>query len=178
MSITIKRARGTVEFCVDLAKQVEWEAATDALKTAQVNPADRMVDTEATAAAKVVAETETAMADTILIFELEALPRKKWQEFEAAHPPREGVKEDENFSVNVSTFFDAVLPPMIFAVRSKSKNKPFDFDPATEWLPLADEMTEGQHNEFALKALRLNRGSTGVPFSRAASLLMAASGKS
>ena len=102
------------------------------------------------------------------------MPRKKWQEFEAASPEREGMKEDAQWGVNVSTFFDAVLPPMIFAVQSKATGKPVDFDPAVEWLPLADEMTVGQFNEFALKALRLSRGNTGVPFSPAASLLTAA----
>lgn len=183
MAITVNRAKGTVEFCQDLNLQAEWEAATSALAEAQKNPSDLMVNVELTEAAAKVRDIEQKMNDSVLVFELQASSRKVWQELEAAHPPREGVKEDEAFSLNVSTFFDAVLSqgephPAIVQVTEKTTGKVVGFDPATEWRALADEMTDGQYSEFAVRCLGLNRGSTKAPFSLTASRVTATSNKS
>lgn len=48
------------------------------------------------------------------------------------------------------------------------------FDVASGWPVLADEMTDGQFNEFALKVLTLNRSATDVPASGAETFLGAA----
>lgn len=178
MTITIKRPRSTVEFCTDLGLQADWEAANAALSAAKATPSGMMNDNTVKEAAAAVIALEQAMKDQVLLFDLQALPRKKWQEAEAAHPERDGVKADEVYSVHVATFFDAVIPDSIYAVRDKTTNQPVDFDPHAEWSALADEMTEGQYNTFALKVLRLNRGDAGVPFSQAASKLTGSSAKS
>lgn len=182
MSIKIKRQRGTVEFCEDMSKQADWERATEELRLAQEKPSVTLNNPDLQAKAKAVTDTEVAMAENLLVFELEALSRKKWQEFEASHPPRPGSDEDEVLRVNVSSFFDAVLMftdtdsaekhPTIVKVTRKRSGRAVPFDPAVDWLPLADEMTDGQWQQFCFKLILLNRGNAGVPFSRAASQLM------
>jgi hypothetical protein len=178
MPIIIKRPRSQVELCVDLSLQSAWENAAEALKKAQSQPNQMLNNAVLTEAAKAVTDLEDEMAASTLVFELQAVTRKAWQEYEAAHPPREGHKDDETFSVNCSTFFDAVAPVMITGVREKVSGEVFAFDPATEWSDLANEMTEAQYNVFALKILNMNRGTTDVPFSPAASRVTAASDES
>lgn len=188
MSIKIKRQRGYVEFCEDMSLQAAWEHANAELQEAQQKPQRTMNNPDLKAKAQAVVDAENAMADSVLVFELEALSRKKWQEFEAANPPRPGNSEDETLRFDQSKFFDAVFTfvdagspephPTIVSVKRKKDGEPVEFNPATDWVSLADEMTDGQFNEFALKAILLNRGNAGVPFSRAASQLMERSGKS
>src|SRR5690606_31063341 len=107
-------------------------------------------------------------------------PRKQWQETVAAHPPRDDNDSDQSMGVNISTFFDALLstPGTIVSVNEKASGKVVDFDPATDWQQLADDMTDGQYGEFATKVFELNRQSVARPFSVAASRATAASEKS
>lgn len=182
MAITVNRAKGTVEFCQDLNLQAEWEAATSALEDAKKNPSELMVNVPLTEAAARVREIEQKMNDSVLVFELQASSRKVWQELETAHPPREGVKDDEAFSVNIASFFDAVLSqgaphPAIVQVTEKSTGNVVEFDPVTEWVPLANEMTDGQFSDFAIRVLGLNRNTTKSPFSLTASKVTAISNK-
>ena len=174
MAITVKRAETTVEFCSDLSLQSEWEAASGEFADARRNPSGRMADPEVRAAAEKVRELEDAMEAAILVFKVRALPRKRWQELIAAHPKRDDSEQDETYGVNVSTFFDAVAsePGSIYAVNFKATDEVVDFDPSQEWSALADDMTDGQYNDFVEAFLKVNRLSTTRPFSRAASLAM------
>lgn len=178
MPITVKRARTSVEFCEDLSLQAEWETATEQLREAQNNPSKMLNDGELAEAAQKVRDIEKVMDGAVLLFELEALPRKTWQELEATYPPREDVEEDKAFDVDVSRFFDAALKISIVGVTRKVDGTPVEFSPITEWDALADEMTDGQYSNFGLKVLGLNRGVRGVPFSQAASRLIKTSDKS
>ncbi len=174
MAITIKRAEGVIEFCTDLALRGEWEQAEEALREARANPSERLVDTALTEAAEQVQELEKQMVDSTLVFRIRAVPRKVWQEAVAAHPPRDDNDADAAMGTDVSKFFDALLsmPGTIISVNEKATGKPVDFDPATDWVELADDMTDGQYSEFAQKIFELNRGVVARPTSRAASLVM------
>lgn len=178
MSITIKRAEGVVEFCTDLALRGEWEQAVDALNEARNTLSERWIDGAEKEAAEAVQALEKQMAESTLSFRICAVPRKVWQETVAAHPPREDNAADEAMGTNVATFFDALLsmPGTIISVNEAS-GKVVDFDPVTDWKPLADEMTDGQYSEFAQKVFELNRGVVARPTSRAASLVMRGSGQ-
>lgn len=171
MTITVKRAEGYIDFCSDLGLRAEWEQAQDTLKKAQSNPSDMLVDTAVQDAALVVKGLEAQMSASILVFRVTGLPRRKWQELGVEHGPRDGNERDKVLGVNTDTFFDAVAQQSILAVTEETKDgKIVDFDPAVEWIPLADDMTSGQYNEFVEKFLELNRGATSVPFSRLASV--------
>lgn len=169
MTLTITRAETTVDVCTDLALKAQHEQLERALLEAR-----RDQKTMASAAvrelAEKVRELEHKMAEQTVVFTLRAMPHKKWAEYEEAHPPREGVEEDKAYSINVSTFFDAVVPASIVAVTRKSDGEPVPFEPATDWPALADEISNAQYNAFALTVLQVNRGVTGAPFSQAASL--------
>lgn len=173
MAITIKRAEGIVEFCTDLALRGEWEQAQEELLTHQSKPSERLVDKEGQRLAACVVDLENRMAAAQLVFRLGAVGRKQWQETVAAHPPREDSEADAAMGTNVSTFFDALLstPGTIISVNEKVSGKVVDFDPIIDWMPLADEMTDGQYSEFAQKVFELNRGVVARPTSRAASKL-------
>lgn len=188
MAITVNRARGFVDFCTDLALQTQWETANEALVKSRQAGGDMLVDGASAEAAAVVQDLEARMTGSVLRFELEALRRKHWQELGIRHPAREGVPNDARLGIDTSVFFDAVAagvdddelktPPSIIAVTKKDTGEVVDFDPATEWVPLADDMTDGQYNAFVEKILELNRGAVSkVPFSRLASVVTQGSAK-
>lgn len=180
MAITVKRNQGFVEFCADLSLRAEWETATADLAKARQNPSGQMIDTAITDGAARVKDLEAQMEDSIYVFQICGLPRRRWDDIGADHTPREGNGNDARLGVNVGTYFDAVAmePGCIIAVTTKKDGKPFDFDPKTDWMPLADEMTNGQYNEFVEKFIELNRGATNVPFSKLASVVTRASEQS
>jgi hypothetical protein len=188
MAIKVNRARGYVDFCTDLGLRTQWETAQEALLEARKAGGDMLVDAASTDAATAVQALEKKMQGAILRFELEALPRKHWQELGIRHPAREGVAADARMNVDTSIFFDSVVMGVdeddlktassIIGVTKLSTNKVVDFDPKTEWVPLADDMSDGQYNEFVEKLLELNRGTgSNVPFSRLASVVTQGSAK-
>lgn len=170
MSITITRPTQRIEFCTDLGLKAEHEAAVaalaDASKAAEQSAMENS-SAEKVAAAERVAELEARMREHTIVFTLSAWPRKRWVEFEETHPPREGRDDDKNFTINVDSL-DEVIAGAIVSVKTND-GRDVPLNPATDWPTLADEMTSGQWNEFALAVLRLNRGVTAAPFSSAAS---------
>lgn len=168
MSITLKRATRSVDLCTDMSLVADHERAVEALDRAQKDAADRE-NTGVPAAARAVEAIEDAMRAATLEFTLQAVPRKAFQEFVAEHPAHEGDKIDEAYGLAISEL-DVLIAQCIVGVREKDGG-PVDFDPASEWSALADEMTDGQWQEFALAAINIQRGgSTTIPFSKAASL--------
>jgi hypothetical protein len=178
MAIKVNRAQGFVDFCTDLALRAEWETANEALVLSRQAGGDMLVDAASAEAAALVQDLEKRMQDAILRFKIQAISRKHWQELGIEHGPREGNAADARLNVDTSTFFDVVAQESIIAVNEKTTGKVVDFDPKAEWVPLADEMTDGQYNEFVEKFLELNRGSgSNVPFSRLASVVTQGSEK-
>lgn len=171
--LAIKRPEKTIEFCTDLALQAEWEAAgrelADVAKRAA--PDARMTgDSKAVRDLKKrIQELETTMLSSLVVFTLRALPRKRFVELEEAHPPREGDAADQHYGVNMATFIDAVMvePGTLVSVADKTSGDTVDFT-AKDWPALADDMSSGQWQEFALPLLRLNRGTVTPGFNRAA----------
>lgn len=171
MSISVKRAEGYVDFCEDLSLRAEWEEACDLLDVAKKRPGSDRLAGNITQLAANVREIEAAMEATIVRIKIRALGKTHWKRLGAEHPPRDDSDQDAAYGVDVSTFFDAVARESIFAAVEKVSGEVRDFDPKNEWDSLADEMTDGQYNEFVQKFLELNRGATSPGFSRAASLL-------
>lgn len=171
MGISVKRAEGYVDFCEDLSLRAEWEEACDELDQARKRVGTGRMADGAQAEAQAVRAIEDAMQASIVRIKMRALGRKRYQEIGAEHPAREDNEQDGAYGVNVSTFFDAVAKESIFAAVEKVSGAVRDFDPKSEWVPLADEMTDGQYGEFVQKILELNRGVTMPGFSRAASVL-------
>lgn len=173
-SVIVKRPEKGVEFCTDLGLQAEWESASaDLARAVKESGADARETGEPKRVRdlkKRVRDLETAMLDSVVVFTLRALPRKRWAELEAAHPPREGHEDDKQYGVNVGTFIDAVMvePGALVSVTSKVTGDPIDFTAASDWGPLADEMSNAQWEQFAVPVLLVNRGTVTPGFNRAA----------
>lgn len=170
MSITLTRATKVVPLCVNLDLKGEHDRAVQALADAK-NEAARDARENSTLvrdAAQAVVDLEQQMRDHTLLFTLQARPRKEWAEFVAGHPPRPGNEYDKSLDLDVSAL-DEVIQQSIIKVESRA-GESLAFDGPAEWQRLADDMSDGQWTEFALAILAVNRGSTRVPFSPAASL--------
>jgi hypothetical protein len=176
MAITVTRVQGYVDFCPNLGLRLEWETAQDELLESRQKGGDMLVDAASDVIAKKVQKLEQQMQAAMLRFRFEALERKRWNELGTEHPPRDGNVNDAALGVNSDTFYDAVAIESLMAVNKKETKKVVDFDPAEEWVPLANAMTNGQYGEFVEKFLELNRGKgSKVPFSRLASVVTQAS---
>lgn len=171
MGITITRPTQRIEFCTNLDLKAEHEAAVaalaDATKAAEKSGMENSGGGKL-AAAERVTELEARMREHTIVFTLSAWPRKRWVEFEESHPAREGRDDDKNLSIDVSAL-DEVIAGSITAVKTPEGDD-VPLDAKAEWPALAEEMTSGQWNDFALAVLRLNRGGvTAAPFSPLAS---------
>lgn len=172
MSIVAKRPTQRIEFVTDLDMKAEHEAAVAHLAAVQKQASydARETGSEAvTEAAAAVQELERHMREHTVVFTLEAWPRKRWVEHEETHPPREGREDDKNLGIDVASL-DEVLAGSIKSVTNLD-GEPVEFNGPTEWAQLAENMTSGQWQEFALAVLRLNRGVTAAPFSPLASVV-------
>lgn len=174
MPIPVKRARRTVKFCADLSTQAEYDRATAALAEAQRADGQMLNSSHATReAADEVRALEERMTAATIDFEVEAQRRDVWQAFEAAHPPRKDNELDEAAGMDVSAL-DEIIAKSIVTITDR-QGDPVDFDPTTEWSGLADEMTDGQWQDFAAAVLQVNRGVKAAPFSQVASRVIRAS---
>lgn len=162
----------TVPLCTDLALVAEHEGYVRELAKAEREPVkdDRENDPKSALVQK-IRDLETQMESSTLTFTLQALPRKVFAEIEARYPVRKDNPDDERFNINMKKVPDAVLantaPPSILSVVDAAGEK-VDFTGA-DWNAEADSLSDGQWTVFALAVLALNRGTTAVPFSRAAS---------
>ena len=171
--LAIKRPEKTIEFCTDLALQAQWEeAGRELADTAKRSAPDARLTGESKAVRdlkKRIQDLEKAMLESVVVFTVRALPKKRFVELEAAHAPRDDNEADKHYGVNIATFIDAVMtePGTLVSVTYKATGDRVDFE-SRDWPALADEMTTGQWQEFAIPVLVLNRGTVTPGFNRAA----------
>jgi hypothetical protein len=119
--------------------------------------------------ARQIEEVRQEMEEHSIIFRLRALPRPKWKEFIAEHPPRkneDGSVDDRDrfIGVNVETLFPSLI-------RISTVEPELDDE---DWELLLDEaLTDRQFDTLADAAWGLNRKEINIPFSRAASKILA-----
>jgi len=167
MAITIKRARRAVQLCTDLALYAEYDRAVAALEDAQKRDGQTVTPSEGTrAAADAVQDLEARMHAATLTFELEARRRDAWEAFEAAHPARPGNETDATYTIDLSSLDEIISASIVSVTDSDGESVGFD---AAEWPALADEISQGQWQAFALAVLQVNRGVKAAPFSQSAS---------
>lgn len=158
---TIKRPRRIVPFHPDLAVAVQLEAAQDLLAQARKKYRNSENSPAVRKAAKKVADLEEVAASTVLEVELEALPRKRWAELEASHPPRTGDSRsiDKTLRINWDSFVAEAWPLCVAQVRRRDSGEVIDV-PAAEWGPVLEEISDGTYQVFGMALLELNRGSS------------------
>jgi len=180
LDLTIKRPTKGVELCLDLSTRIEWEKLEVELKEARQEPGGdkRLAGGPVQSLAKQIEGLEAAMAESTVTFTLTALKRRDWDKHKADHPPRKGVKSDDQMGVNEETFYDAVMADSVLSVDGPDGDQ-VEWD-HEQWGPLADEMTNAQYADFKLAILQLNVGEAAarLPKSLSASLVMARSDES
>lgn len=168
MSLTVTRPTRTVEFCTNLDLQAAHEDALRVMVDAERE--QRMDPRESSTAVRDAAEKVTALEEQMrahtVVFTLQAWPRKRWAEFEETHPPRKDDETDRTLGIDVSALDEAIAGAIVSVKSLDGKDVAFD---AADWPALADEMTSGQWQDFALAVLNANRGVKAAPFSVAAS---------
>ena len=172
MAITIKRPTKTVDLCTDLELVAEHERLSEqALESRKHGVQDDRITGDPTAAR--ILELEKLMQDSVLVFTLQALPTKKWEELKAAHPARDGDETDAMFGVNVSTFVDVAMPDSVLSVVQKTTGDAVEWG---TWDALEGQLSNGQWQVFAVRLMEANNTRGAVPFSRAVSRMTPTSG--
>lgn len=81
--------------------------------------------------------------------DLQALPRRRWKDLVAEHPPRDGNLTDAKAGVNEATFSEAIVPLSI--------TKP-TFSSDTAKAAFVDSLEDARFEKLYLAAFHLNRG--------------------
>jgi hypothetical protein len=114
------------------------ENARDAIGVALLDIKDR------------IEEQKAIIASGVVRVVIKGLTRGEFRRLLTAHPPREGDALDAQLGYNSDTFGDALISACI--VRTEN----LDGDPVpNDWPAWADEMTNGQWEEFFTACLRL-----------------------
>lgn len=151
-----------IQVCLRGDLLAEYDAAAAAL-----DEAERMARIEASldsggpkiAAAERVAAVRERLLAASVTFRLRAVPRSRWTQLYAEHPPRDGDAIDAATGFNRETFFDALtLESVIDPVMA-----------AEQWQALADRLSSAQYDALTTAAWEVNRSGVDVPFSLAAS---------
>lgn len=104
------------------------------------------------------------MAAASVEFRLRALPRRRWNQLLLDHPPRVDSDTDKAVGINEATFYDALIAESIVDPS---------LSPGELTRLLDDVLTSAQYDEISRAAWTLNRKGVDVPFSRAASRILA-----
>jgi hypothetical protein len=175
MALTIKRPETRVAFCLDGNLKAEHEAAEAEFNAARSRSlADARLNDPAKDLAKKITDIEEAMKAASVEFVIRGMKRADWNDLVADHAPREGNALDKSYGFNVESLMTVAIPKGIAGVENLS-GEPLDFDAATEWEALADDMTDSQYEDFILATLRVNKGRNEVPFSLSAFRMIQAS---
>ncbi|MCX8455358.1 hypothetical protein [Paenarthrobacter ureafaciens] len=169
MSLTIKRPETRVPVCLDGDLVAAHEAAEAEFVAARARSLgdDRLNGGPLKALAQRVADVEAEMKAATVDFLVRGLKRSAWNDLVAAHPPREGNALDKSYGFNLESLMVEAIPACIASVENR-ESEALPFDPAKDWDPLADDMTDSQYEDFVMAVLRVNKGRNEVPFSLSA----------
>jgi len=149
----------TIPVCLAADLVAEWEELDRGRR--ETSRTDSLADP----ASAIIAEMEKLRAEmeaATVTFRLRALPRRRWRELFAAHPPRknpDGSTFQRDFlGVNYEAFFDALLKEVIVEPQ---------LDDETLDLLLSEKLTDRQWEQLTDVAWNLNRGTVDIPFSQA-----------
>lgn len=144
MSITIKRARRVVRLVADLGLAAEHELADTELQRVQTEAlTDPMENGAVPAALARVKDAEARMDAATVLVTVEALPHKRWAEWVAEHPPRDGDTNDQAAGFDVAAAGEIIAASIVAA--TDTSGHPVEFD----WANVADDLALGQWFDFA-----------------------------
>lgn len=169
-------AERTVPICLDGALVAEIEAAERDLERLTKRPSVDSLEGggDLRQAAERVEQLREQMADSTVEFRLRAIPGNRWQAFLELYPPRRDednnvVLRDRAIGVNVDDFFPALVRRCLVSPELDDE----------DWTTLfgSDDvdgaLTDRQCDQLFDAAWALNRKEVDVPFSLAASRILA-----
>ena len=174
---TVKLARKTVELYPDMQVSDEVDTALDAVEEARKAveppgdaPAQPIASKSRSAAKKALADAETTLKEvqeraksSVLEVIIDQMPKKEWREFETAHPPREGDKVDETYTINWDAFVGAYLEQKPPQVRWQASGEPVEVIPS-EWPAWIETIGDPEYTKLAFAIVGLNRKAAARPF--------------
>lgn len=121
------------------------------------------------------AEYDTAFdAGAEVVLRLMALPRRAWSDLKEEHPPRvkdgDTHPDDDDFGVNVRTFFDAVMPQTVVEDSNPALEPRPVFTPVS-CATFCDNLSHAEWTALTQAVWVLNERGVGVPKSSMVTLL-------
>ncbi|MEV8180333.1 hypothetical protein [Specibacter sp. NPDC078692] len=177
MALKLKRPQKNVDLCLDGTLRSAWQEADArlALLRKQRFGDDRLNSPVKALAQEVIDLQEQMKAETVT-FTIQGLPRTEWADLITENPERDDTPTDKSYGFNATAVAGKSIPASI--VSATQNGEPVEFNAATDWDALADEMTDQQYEEFFIAVLNVNRGRLDIPFSTNASLEMRPSAES
>jgi hypothetical protein len=159
-----KLPKQSVPMCLRGDLVAAWQDFERRFKQANTADEDSLASAtsaEAVDLARQMSDLQEQMRASTRVFQLQGLPRSEWRELLKAHPAR----DEDQTDFNAETFPVAalaacsVVPKMTLAQAEK----------------LVDMLTDGQWNVLFSHVWMLNAGQVEIPFSLAASAILAVS---
>lgn len=171
MALKLKRPQKTVDLCLDGTLRAAWEEADArlALLRKQRFGDDRLNSPVKALAQEVLGLQEQMQAETV-VFTIQGMKRNEWADLVTENPERADTPTDKSYGFNATAVAAKSIPASI--VSATQAGEPLDFNAATDWEALADDMTDQQYEMFFIAVLSVNRGRLDIPFSTNASLEM------
>jgi hypothetical protein len=165
-----------VPTCLDGQLVAAMEAAQRRVAAAEEQATSRSLmlgdarQGELTAAQQALDTATSAVRAKALPFRLQAMPRKDWPAFKAAHKARKNNQDDLALGWNSDTFQTEILKACL--VDPQVSDEPFESNNITytsQWDWLEQHLSNGQWEQLIVGALRVNGTPIDVPFSSASS---------
>lgn len=134
----------------DLARRGEQDPDAPPRRMSEPPPATEDVDAELADVRARIEEQKAVIASGVVRVVIKGLSRGEFRRLLTAHPPRDGDTLDAQLGYNSDTFGDAFVSASI--VRTEDLDgQPVD----NQWAAWADDMTNGQWEEFFTACLKL-----------------------
>lgn len=145
-----KRQRDSLPICLDGELDSAYRHAVEALDAAkeQAQAEDSLASVGVSQARQRLTDLREQMQAATVEFVVEAVGRKRWTELVAEHPPREGNVRDGVLGFDQEGMAVDLLTEGIIEPKLDDDQRAGLFD---------ELLTEGQFNELANLAYRLNR---------------------
>jgi anti-sigma factor RsiW len=152
-----KRQRDSLSICLDGELDAAYRHAVEALDEAkkQAQREDSLASAGVSQARERLAGLREQMKAATVTFVVEAVGRKRWTELLAEHPPREGNNGDALVRFDQDGMAEALLAEGIVEPKLTDDQRTHLFE---------ELLTEGQYNDLANLAFRLNRRGVSTGF--------------
>jgi hypothetical protein len=163
-----RRPEKTVELCLRGDLVAEHEELDRQRAKAEQEASNSLAGSPARAIAEQMKQMQDQMAESTIVFRLRGLPRRRYNDLYAAHPPHidtEGktLPVDAAYGYHTESFWPALIAACLIEP---------ELDEGVLDGLLQDALSDRQFDDLTEAALYVNRGRVDIPFSRAASRLL------